>query len=126
MYVFDMTLFRNFDSRPKELRYVVLNRELETISFWLACDKFSLNVSKTNKINFPELLISANAKCNYHIDHVFRKVSRVVGVLNTLTKINPLIILVTLYNYLAFCSIVCWYGQLVQILINYFFSRTKY
>ena len=33
--------FCNIDSIPEELRHAVVNKALETISYWLACNTFS-------------------------------------------------------------------------------------
>ena len=51
-------------------------------------------LERVSNFNFLGLLISSNTKWNCHIDHVYRKVSRTVGVLNTF----PSSILITLYN----------------------------
>ena len=48
MYVDDATLFCKLDKIPEVNRHVVLNNS----SCWLACNKLSLNVSKTNYIVF--------------------------------------------------------------------------
>ena len=125
MYADDTTLFCNIDSIPEANRHVVLNSELDNINCWLASNKLSLNVSKTKymifhtnhknviypdlninnttiervvNFNFLRLLISANAKWTCHIDHVSRKVSRAIGIINAMKKTFPISTLVTLYN----------------------------
>ena len=125
MYADDTTLFCNIDSIPEANRHIVLNSELDNINCWLASNKLSLNVSKTKymifhanhkevvypdlkinntiiervvNFNFLGLLISANAKWACHIDHVSRKVSRAIGIINAMKKTFPISTLVTLYN----------------------------
>ena len=52
MYADGITLFSNIKTIPGELRNVAFNKELETISHLLACNKLSLHVSRTKHIIF--------------------------------------------------------------------------
>ena len=109
-----------------------MNSDLEIINNWLACNKLSLNINKTKyivfhskhrkviypsseieniliekvcKFNYLGLLMHENAKWNFHIDYVSRKVSRVIGILYSLKNAYPSSILLTLYNTLALPSL---------------------
>ena len=89
----------------------ILNLELENVSNLLACNKLSLNRDKTkfmlsikNQVINPilymnisiifsvkqniGLILSSNLRWNCHINHISRKISRAVGVLNFLVNFS--------------------------------------
>ena len=70
-----------------------------------------INIERITQFNFLGLILSSNLKWQCHMDCVARKISRSIGVINTLKnyfpqiiKKNPQIILITIYNSLIFCS----------------------
>ena len=122
MYADDTTLYCNVDKYSSNNS---INIELSKISNWLSSNKLSLNVKKTKfmvfhtmqrKIEYPKLIInnvaiemvtqfnflgiilSSTLKWNAHIDHISKKISKVIGVMYRLKCIYPEAILLTLYN----------------------------
>ena len=130
MYADDTTLYCNLDSIPKHRHDIVLRNELNHVHDWLACNKLSLNVSKTKcmifhtnhrkfvypnltmndeiiervtSFNFLGLMLSANLSWDVHTSHISRKVSRAIGVIKSLKYAFPIETLITIYNTLLLC-----------------------
>ena len=105
MYADDTTLYCNVDKYSSNNS---INIKLTKISNWLSSNKLSLNVKKTKfmvfhtlqrKIEYPKLIInnvaiemvtqfnflgiilSSTLKWNAHIDHISKKISKVIGVM---------------------------------------------
>ena len=103
----------------------VINKELRKVNKWLVTNKLSLNFNKTkymqshkapkhvphlhlqinnNEIsrvetfNFLGLQINDNLKWNIHINHISKKMSRIIGILNQMKMIFPQEILLSIYN----------------------------
>lgn len=61
-----------------------------------------IDIERVTQFNFLGLILSSNLKWQCHIDYVARKVSRSIGVINTLKISFPQNILITIYNSLIF------------------------
>ena len=123
MYADDTTLYCNIDS--SQASGIIINRELNNISTWLASNKLSLNVGKTKfmvfhstkkKVEYPILYINNfiieniktfnflglhinnNLTWDTHINHISLKMSKIIGTMNRLKNVYPLHILHMLYN----------------------------
>lgn len=135
MYADDTTLFCNITNNSNEAQ---INRALENITEWLASNKLSLNTKKTKfmvfhthqrkvdypilkinnniiervtRFNFLGLILNSNLNWNDHVDHISKKISKVLGVLYRLKDIYPIAILLNIYNTLivphfTYCLIV--------------------
>ena len=115
-----------------------MNTTIFTISIWLKVNKLSLNVKKTKAMifhmpqkkvqlpllqiaesnieyvdNFNFLGITINKHLNWasHVDALASKISKTIGVLNSLKHIRSINILRTIYNSLIICHLN--YGVLV-------------
>ena len=55
-------------------------------------------IDSVENFNFLGLVLSSNLNWNCHIDHISRKISRAIGVINALKSTFPLNILLSLYN----------------------------
>ena len=117
----------------------ILNNEIKLVSDWLSLNKLSLNTSKTKcmtfhskkktinspilKIentaiehvqNFQFLGIMLNKHLNWdtHINHIAKKISKTIGILNRLKRTLPTFTLKTIYNSLINShinyGILCW------------------
>ncbi len=122
MYADDTTLHCNITHNISEQ---VINDELIKVQEWLSSNKLALNISKTKymvfhtsqkKVEYPKLklnnitiqrvsqfnilglIINSSLKWNSHIDHISKKISRVIGIMYRLKHIYPPAILLTLYN----------------------------
>ena len=120
----------------------ILNDELAKIHNWLNVNKLSLNVAKTKAMlfhmpqkeihhpqlkiagfniefidNFNFLGITINKHLNWakHMDILSAKISKTVGILNTLKSVLPINILKIIYNSLILChmnyGILLWGSQ---------------
>ena len=118
-----------------------INLEIKKITDWLALNKLSLNVKKTkfmifhyrqknisrfipeirigetiiervHDFNFLGLTIDENMTWKSHIHKITNKISRAIGIINSLKNTLPRSILLTLYNSLIVphiqYSILCW------------------
>ena len=142
MYADDTTLYCNISQNIDEFK---INRELEKITVWLASNKLSLYVKKTKcmvfhiiqkKVEYPTLKINdtnieqvtqfnflgliLNSRLNWssHVDHISKKISKVIGVMYRLKKLYPQPILLLLYNTLilphfTYCMLV-WGSKIVE------------
>ena len=149
MYADDTTLSCCVDTIQSNNIDEVINKELRKVNNWLVTNKLSLNFNKTkymqfhkapkhvphlhlqinnNEIsrvetfNFLGLQINDNLKWNTHIDHISKKMSRIIGILNQMKMIFPQEILLSIYNtlilpHLNYC-ILSWgkYGESVTLL----------
>ena len=120
----------------------IVNVELEKIAIWFRINKLSLNLVKTNfmlfgrkKIHNHNLQISIDGSAvekvssvkflgvfiddklswTVHTDHIAKKISMGLGIMNRVKRILPLPVLLTLYHtmifpYLSYCNIV-WGGD---------------
>ena len=125
MYADDTTLSSNLNNMNIENASLLLNTELKHVSDWLACNKLSLNIDKTkymlfhrkrkniinpsisinnvniervHSFNFLGLTLNTNLTWKDHLNIVSRKLSRAIGILNSLKYSFPIHILITIYN----------------------------
>ena len=125
MYADDTTLSCCVDTIQSNNIDEVINKELRKVNNWLVTNKLSLNFNKTkymqfhkapkhvphlhlqinnNEIsrvetfNFLGLQINDNLKWNTHIDHISKKMSCIIGILNQIKMIFPQEILLSIYN----------------------------
>lgn len=135
---FDFNTKNNIDNK--------INAELNQISEWLKSNKLSLNVSKSKfmvfhqtkknfripqlsiensliehveSFNFLGLTIDKQLNWKKHIDKVYGKISRAIGILNRLKNFIPLHIKLTIYNslilsHINYC-ILAWGSNLNRI-----------
>ena len=125
MYADDTTLYCCLEDINSSNKNEIINNELQKVNKWLVSNKLSLNVNKTkymlfykhpkivndlnvqinnnsisrvNTFNFLGLYIHSNITWKTHIDHISKKISRVIGILNKMKYIFPTHILLSLYN----------------------------
>ena len=125
MYADDTTLYCCLEDINSSNKNEIINNELQKVNRWLVSNKLSLNVNKTkymlfykhpkivtdlnvqinnnsisrvNTFNFLGLYIHSNITWKTHIDHISKKISRVIGILNKMKYIFPTHILLSLYN----------------------------
>ena len=136
-----VSLTHNNDNITNELspNSLTLNNEINLVTDWLSINKLSLNASKTKCMtfhskkkmihlpsliignteiehveNFPFLGIIINKNLNWdsHINHIARKISKTIGILNRLKRTLPSYTLKTIYNSLINShinyGILCW------------------
>lgn len=135
MYADDTTLYCNINQETSD---VVINSELEKVTTWLSSNKLSLNIKKSKfmvfhtaqrhvnypliqinncniervtNFNFLGLILSADLKWNLHVDHICRKICKVIGITYRLRDIYPPDVLLLLYNtlilpHLNYCLII--------------------
>ena len=124
-YADDTTLFCSIDKLNRNDRNIVINEQLDKVSTWMKSNTIVLNSKKTkhmlfhkhNKVvptlelkindssidqvstfNFLGLHINSQLTWQTHIDEIFKKISRVIGLIYKLQYILPRIILLSLYN----------------------------
>ena len=137
----DTTLFTTLNNHDNINE--TINEELNKFHKWLKANKLSLNVNKTKamafhmpqkKVRLPHLKIAGtniefvdnfnflgitiNKHLNWtsHINNVSVKISKTIGILNTLKHVLPINILRTIYNSLILChlnyGVLLWGAQL--------------
>ena len=137
----DTTLFTTLNNHDNINE--TINEELSKFHKWLKANKLSLNVNKTKamafhmpqkKVRLPHLKIAGtniefvdnfnflgitiNKHLNWtsHINNVSVKISKTIGILNTLKHVLPINILRTIYNSLILChlnyGVLLWGAQL--------------
>ena len=106
----------------------VLNKELKNVADWLKVNKLSLNVDKTkamlfhvpqkrvsipsiridnfeisfvNEFNFLGIILDKGINWKSHLDHITRKLSKAIGVLNRLKRFLPQKALLLIHNALV-------------------------
>ena len=87
----------------------------------LAYPRLKINdniIECVTEFNFLGLIINSNLNWNNHIDHISKKISRVLGIMYRLKEIYPFIILLMLYNSLIvphfnYCILV-WGSKMVE------------
>ena len=122
MYADDTTLYCNIN---EELNDFTINNELGKIDDWLTSNKLCLNAKKTKfmifhshqriiaqpkltinntdieqvkQFNFLGLILNSQLTWSSHIEHISKKISRVIGVMYRLKHIYPQSVLLMLYN----------------------------
>ena len=122
MYADDTTLYCNLS---QHIHAFEINTELVKVKEWLSSNKLSLNVSKTkfmvfhtsqrnieypklkignndiervDQFNFLGIILNYNLTWNNHIDHISKKIARVIGIMYRLKHIYPQSVLQMLYN----------------------------
>ena len=122
MYADDTTLYCNLNEDINEFE---INNELNKINTWLSSNKLCLNIKKTKfmifhsnhrtiltprltinnidiecvkQFNFLGLILNSQLTWTNHIEHIAKKISRVIGVLYRLKQIYPQAVLLMLYN----------------------------
>ena len=125
MYADDTTLSCCVDTIQSNNIDKVINEELNKVNYWWVTNKLSLNFNKTKYMQFHKapkhvphlhlqinnneisrvdtfnlfgLQINENLKWNTHIDHISKKMSRIIGLLNQMKMIFPQEILLSIYN----------------------------
>ena len=134
-------IFSNGKNYDKDIISKNINLEIKKITDWLALNKLSLNVKKTkymifhyrqrnissfipqirigdiviervHDFNFLGLTIDENMSWKSHTHKIANKISRAIGIINSLKNTLPRNILLTLYNSLVLphiqYSILCW------------------
>lgn len=129
MYVFKRFVFcRPYDSlycgsQISAHAYSVVNRELENLDSWLACNRLSFNIKKPSYKIFPirskvinnlivirvvqfhvlimldfyvQLLHDNQMNFSVHIENVCNKIAKSYGIMNILSKIMPCHVLIFL------------------------------
>ena len=142
MYADDTTLYCNINQNSSE---DAINNELKNITEWLSSNKLSLNAKKTKfmifhtiqrKVNYPSLQINGielervsqfnflglilNSQLTWihHMNHISKKISRVIGIMYRLKHIYPQTVLLMLYNTLilphfSYC-ILLWGSKVID------------
>jgi hypothetical protein len=133
IYADDTTLFTAIRALDTQInRSTILNQELSEIFTWLKLNKLSLNCNKTKamlfhkpqkKVSFPLLkidekeieyvkqfnflgiIIDSNINWKYHAQNVTKKLSRSLGIMNSLKHILPIEALLHIYNCLFLSNI---------------------
>ena len=126
IYADDTTLAATLNTFGTEENIATnINSELKAIANWLKLNKLSLNINKTkamvfhsakrrittpnifiegtqiefvNKFNFLGILIDKNLNWKPHIDHISKKISKTIGVMNRLKNFLPSKVLLIVYN----------------------------
>ena len=123
----DITSLNNEDTRNESL-----NHELKKIHNWLKANKLSLNINKTkamvfhmppkriqlhslkiagediafvDNFNFLGIIINKHLNWTSHVDMLTAKLSKTIGILNTLKHILPINIMRTICNPLILCHL---------------------
>ena len=126
----DTTLITNLNN--EDTRNESLNDELTIFHNWLRANKLSLNVNKTkamvfhmpqkriqlpllriagediafvDNFNFLGIIINKHLNWTSHVDMLTAKLSKTIGILNTLKHILPINIMRTIYNSLILCHL---------------------
>ena len=126
----DTTLITNLNN--EDTRNESLNDELTHFHNWLKANKLSLNVNKTKSMvfhmpqkriqlpllriagediafvdnfNFLGIIINKHLNWTSHVDMLTAKLSKTIGILNTLKHILPINIMRTIYNSLILCHL---------------------
>ena len=126
----DTTLITNLNN--EDTRNEPLNDELTNFHNWLRANKLSLNVNKTKAMvfhmpqkhiqlpllriagediafvdhfNFLGIIINKHLNWTSHVDMLTAKLSKTIGILNTLQHILPINIMRTIYNSLILCHL---------------------
>ena len=135
----------------------LINTEMEKVQSWFLANKLQINYTKTsymifksrhvnfdhnlinininnteikrvNNMKFLGVVIDKNLTWKEHINYISLKISKSIGILNSLRFILPLIILVNLYNcmilsHLTYCNIV--WGNCASYLLQKLFLLQK-
>ena len=126
----DTTLITNLNN--EDTRNESLNHELTHFHNWLKANKRSLNINKTkamvfhipqkriqlpslkiagediafvDNFNFLGIIINKHLNWTSHVDMLTAKLSKIIGILNTLKHILPINIMRTIYNSLILCHL---------------------
>ena len=126
----DTTLITNL--KNEDTRNESLNTELANVHNWLKANKLSLNVNKTkamvfhmpqkriqlpllkiagtdiefvDNFNFLGIIINKHLNWTSHVDMLTAKLSKTIGILNTLKHVLPINIMRTIYNSLILCHL---------------------
>ena len=126
----DTTLITNLNN--EDTRNESLNHELTNFHNWLKANKLSLNINKTkamvfhmpqkriqlpslkiagediafvDNFNFLGIIINKHLNWTSHLDMLTAKLSKTIGILNTLKHILPINIMRTIYNSLILCHL---------------------
>ena len=126
----DTTLITNLNN--EDTRNESLNHELTNFHNWLKANKLSLNINKTkamvfhmpqkriqlpslkiagediafvDNFNFLGIIINKHLNWTSHVDMLTAKLSKTIGILNTLKHILPINIMRTIYNSLILCHL---------------------
>ena len=126
----DTTLITNL--KNEDTRNESLNTELANFHNWLKANKLSLNVNKTkamvfhmpqkriqlpllkiagtdiefvDNFNFLGIIINKHLNWTSHVDMLTAKLSKTIGILNTLKHVLPINIMRTIYNSLILCHL---------------------
>ena len=142
MYADDTTLYCNINQNCSDIQ---INDELNEINVWLSSNKLCLNVKKTKfqvfhtsqrdmeypklhidnmdiervtQFNFLGLIMNSNLSWNTHIEHISKKISRVIGVMYRFKHVYPQSVLLTLYNTLivphfTYCLLI-WGSKVIE------------
>ena len=127
------------------LNLLNFNKELKKITEWLSSNKLSLNAKKTkfmifhtiqrkvnypslqingielervNQFNFLGLILNSQLTWSHHMNHISKKISRVIGIMYRLKHIYPQTVLLMLYNTLilphfSYC-ILLWGSKVID------------
>ena len=151
----DTTLITNLNN--EDTRNESLNYELTNFHNWLKANKLSLNINKTkamvfhmpqkqiqlplpkiagsdiefvDNFNFLGIIINIHLNWTSHVDMLTAKLSKTIGILNTLKHVLPINIMRTIYNSLILChlnyGVLLWSPKLHVFLLTPNHSLSNY
>ena len=132
------TIPKDLDKKPQIISHI--NHELERVDRWLCANKIKININKTkyllfslrrvnysirikigsgsiqraDSVKFLGIYLDEQLNFSTHIDHITKKISKTLGVLNKTRDVFPPNIRLMLYNSLILpyinYGITAWYG----------------